>query len=125
MTQENIWKKFPEKPLRKNIFSWVSTHEIYLELVSGKSSESRPKIAKSGKSFRDIPCVTARLLENIVKKSMVRILPYRSIQYYHGKPTPAGSPPKITKSGKSFRDIPSVTARFLEIVSGICLYGLN
>ena len=26
-----------------------------LEKVSGKSPESRPKIAKSGKSFRDIP----------------------------------------------------------------------
>ena len=41
--------------LRKHIFSWVSTHEIYLEIVSGKSPESRPKIANSGKSFRDIP----------------------------------------------------------------------
>ena len=29
------------------------------------------------------------------------------------------------KSGKSFRDIPWVLARFLEIVSGICLYGLS
>ena len=81
MTQENFgkpryWKKFPEKPLThdpflgKNISSWVSTHELYLEIVSGKSSESRPKIAKSGKvsgispeslpvfflnSFRDLP----------------------------------------------------------------------
>ena len=32
--------------LGKNIFSWVSTQEIYLEIVSGKSSKSRPKIAK-------------------------------------------------------------------------------
>ena len=29
------------------------------------------------------------------------------------------------KSGNSFRDIPWVTARFLEIVSGVCLYGLR
>ena len=35
----------------KIFFSWVSTHEIYLELVSGKSPESRLKIAKSGKSL--------------------------------------------------------------------------
>ena len=56
---------YPDLPLShdpflgKNIFSWVSTHEIYLEIVSGKSPESRPRIAKSGKSpeksFRDIP----------------------------------------------------------------------
>ena len=51
------WKKFPEKPLShdpflgKNIFSWVSTHEIYQETVSGKSPESRPKTAKPGKSL--------------------------------------------------------------------------
>ena len=42
------WKKFPEKPLShdpflgKNSFSWVSTYEIYLEIVSGKSPESPP-----------------------------------------------------------------------------------
>ena len=41
--------------LGKNIFSWASTHELYLDIVSGKSPESRPKIAKSGESFRDIP----------------------------------------------------------------------
>ena len=50
------WKPLSHDPfLGKNIFSWVSTHEIYLEIVFGKSPESRPKIAKSGKSFRDIP----------------------------------------------------------------------
>ena len=56
-TFSNIWKKplSLDPFLGKNIFSWVSTHEIYLEIVSGKSPESRPKIAKSGKSFRDIP----------------------------------------------------------------------
>ena len=32
------------------------------------------------------------LFENIVKKSMVRLLPYRSIQYYHGMPTPVHHP---------------------------------
>ena len=54
-TFSRYWKKFPEKPLShdpflgKNIFSWASTHEIYLEINSGKSPESRPKIAKSGK----------------------------------------------------------------------------
>ena len=53
------WKKFPEKPLShdpflgKNIFSWV-THEIYLEIVSGKSPKSRPKIAKSEKSLEKV-----------------------------------------------------------------------
>ena len=40
--------------LGKNILLWVSTHEIYLEIVSEKSPESRPKIEKSGTSFRDI-----------------------------------------------------------------------
>jgi len=51
------WKNFPEKPLShapflgKNIFSWVSTHEIYLEKFSGKSPESCPEIAKSEKSL--------------------------------------------------------------------------
>ena len=75
MTQENFRKLFPDigKSFRKSLwvmtrfwgiyFSWVSTHEIYLEIVSGKFSESRPKIAKSGKSFRDIPWVTVRFLE--------------------------------------------------------------
>ena len=59
-TFSRYWKKFPEKPLShdpflgKNIFSWVSTHEIYLEIVSGKSPESRPKIAKSGKSLEKV-----------------------------------------------------------------------
>ena len=38
----------------KNIFSWVGTHEIYLEIVSGKSPELRPKIAKSGKSLEKV-----------------------------------------------------------------------
>ena len=70
MAQENsrklfpdIGKKFPEKPLShdsfsgnyfqvnfmthdpflgKNLFSWVSTHKIYLEIVSGISPESLP-----------------------------------------------------------------------------------
>ena len=56
----DIGKKFPEKPLshdpflRKNIFSWISTHEIYLEIISGKSPESCPKIAKSGKSLEKV-----------------------------------------------------------------------
>ena len=36
----------------KNIFSSVSTHEIYLEIVSGKSPETRPKIAKYEKSLK-------------------------------------------------------------------------
>ena len=60
-TFSRYWKKFPEKPLShdpflgKNIFSWVSTHEIYLEIVSGKSPESRPKIAKSGKAWKKFP----------------------------------------------------------------------
>jgi len=40
--------------LGKNIFSWVSTHEIYLEKVSGKSPESRSKIAKYGKSLEKV-----------------------------------------------------------------------
>ena len=59
MTQR-YWKKFPEKPLShgqflgKNILSWVSTHEIYLEIVSGKSPESRPKIAKFGKNLEKV-----------------------------------------------------------------------
>ena len=76
MTQENFWKLFPNigKSFRKslwvmtrfwekNIFSWVSTHKIYLEIVSGIFPESCPKIAKSGRSFRDIPWVTARFLK--------------------------------------------------------------
>jgi len=56
-TFSRYWKKFPEKPLshapflRKNIFSWVGPHGIYLEIVSGKSPESLPKIAKSEKSL--------------------------------------------------------------------------
>ena len=63
MTQKSFRKLFPDigKRFRKGFcvitrfwekkyFSWVSTHEINLEIVSGKSPESRPKIAKSGKS---------------------------------------------------------------------------
>ena len=47
------WKKFPKKPLShgpflgKNIFSW--------QIVSGKSPESRPKAAKSGKVWKKFP----------------------------------------------------------------------
>ena len=58
-TFSRYWKKFLEKPLShdpflgKN-FSWVSTHEIYLEIVSGKSPESRPEIRKSGKSLEKV-----------------------------------------------------------------------
>ena len=48
MTQEN----FPF--LGKNIFSWVSSHDIYLEIVSGKSPESHPKIAKAGKNLEKV-----------------------------------------------------------------------
>ena len=44
MTQENFRKLFPD-------ITHVSTHEIYLEIVSGKSPESRPKTAKPGKSL--------------------------------------------------------------------------
>ena len=75
MTQENFgkpryWKKFPERPLThdpflgKNISSWVSTHEIYLEIVSGKSPESRPKIAKSGKSLEKFSGICLYRLRN-------------------------------------------------------------
>ena len=73
MTQENfrklfpdIGKKFPEKPLShdpflgKNIFSWVSTHEIYLEIVSKKSFESIPKIAKSGKGLEKVSGISPK-----------------------------------------------------------------
>ena len=37
--------------LWENIFWWVSTHEIDLEIVSVKSPASLPEIAKSGKSL--------------------------------------------------------------------------
>ena len=40
--------------LGKNICSWVTTHEIYLEIVSGKSPEARPKIAKFGKRLEKV-----------------------------------------------------------------------
>ena len=75
MTQENFRKLFPDigKSFRKSLrvmtrfwekifFLWVSTHEIYLEIVFGKSLDSRPKIAKSGKSFRDLPIWVNRVL---------------------------------------------------------------
>ena len=60
-TISRYWKKFAEKPLShdpflgKNIFSWVSTHEIYLEIVSGKSPESRPKLQNLEKVSRISP----------------------------------------------------------------------
>ena len=75
----------------------------YLEKVSGNSPGSLPeftkfrisfKIIDFGKSFRKIP----------------RVMP-KNFKIWK-------------KSGKSFRDILWVTARFLEIVSGIYLYGL-
>ena len=52
MTQENVRKLFPD----------VSTHEIYLEIVSGKSPESRPKIAKSGKSLEKVSGISPESL---------------------------------------------------------------
>ena len=71
-TFSRYWKKSPEKPLShdpflgKNIFSWLSTHEIYLEIVSAKKSpESRPKIAKSGKSFPESPPVFLEIVSGI------------------------------------------------------------
>ena len=39
----------------KIFFSWVGTHGIYLEIVSGKSPESLPKIEKSGKRLEMFP----------------------------------------------------------------------
>ena len=64
-------------PFLGKIFS-MGSHEIYLEIVSGKSPESRPEIAKSEKSLEKVSGITPE------------------------------SPPV-----------------FLEIVSGICLYGLR
>ena len=60
---ESSWVNSGNDPGEAYIFSWVSTHKIYLEIVSAKYPASSLEIVKSGKSFRDIPCVTARFLE--------------------------------------------------------------
>ena len=39
----------------KIFFSWVSTHEISLEIVSGKSPESRPKLHNLKKAWKKFP----------------------------------------------------------------------
>ena len=97
MTQRRI-RKLPRRKFEKNC------HKKCLEKVSGNSSVSLPEFTKFhisfqiidfGKSFRKIPRVMTRNCK--IRK----------------------------KSGKSFRDILWVTARFLEIVSGIYLYGLS
>ena len=78
-TFSNIWKHL------WNIFSWVSTLEIYLEIVSGKSPGSRPNIAKSGKS----------------REKVSGIFP--------------GSRPKIAKSGKSREKVSGISPQSLPV----------
>ena len=77
-TFSRYWKKFPKKPL---------SHDRFWEYFCMKLT---------WKWFLENPLSHAPKLQNLEKKS-----------------------------GKSFRDIPLVTARFFEIVSGICLYGLT
>ena len=68
-TFSNIWKHL------WNIFSWVSTLEIYLEIVSGKSPESRPKIAKSRKSLEKVSGISSESPPVLVSRNSSVSLP--------------------------------------------------